>query len=150
MKTLIETIEKLESASNVTDSLLEKTNYVARKIERLCLKHGIKNLLEGKYSMRNYSSIRNYNSVSYEYNDLELKISDGFCNLGVSVNSRFVDSNRKVFFRNGEYSTGYGAPNRDDIKTFINDIPALFADIERQIDDTDNNAKLNKVFETLK
>jgi len=125
MKTL--NIAKIQSYKNITKSLIEKTNEVARFIEVTCSQNGIKSLLDGKYR------IRSYGSSSCDYDDLELSVGNAYSDDYVCMSTKYIDSSPTEYVRNGDYSATYLSPCSDDIKAFIDDIESIFADIERQV-----------------
>tara|TARA_R110000851_G_scaffold128668_1_gene261141 strand:+ start:301 stop:750 length:450 start_codon:yes stop_codon:yes gene_type:complete len=125
MKTL--NIAKIQSYKNITKSLIEKTNEIARFIEVTCAQNGIKSLLSGKYRLRSYKS------PSCDYDDLELFVGDNYNDNYLCMSTKYIDSSPVEYIRNGDYNATYLSPSKDDIKTFINDINDIFADIERQV-----------------
>jgi len=134
-------IEKIQNYKNITKALLEKTSTIAQFIENICDENGINTLLNGKYVMRSYSS------SSCQYTDLCLINDSSQHFTKVCISCDFVNSNNKECIRNGDLKAWYYSPTRDNIKEFIYDIPAIFADIESQM--SCDNDLLNNILNAI-
>lgn len=118
-------INLTEIDTSKSEAYLEKTKAVALFIEDTACELGVSKLMNGKYRIRSYQT-----SGGNSYDDLELDCTDEFNNTYVSLSTVEVSSGREQDCRNGDLRASYNRPTREDIDTFVNDIPELLAELE--------------------
>lgn len=128
---------KLDGAQRVTSALVGRTNALAKMVRDKMEELGVSVLMGGKYI---------YDSVSCnQYNDItsllmrvtvsngngwdECEYSSGTITVALDVDSVSPIREKRAFYPRELYSDTYRLPSRDDLMTFIADLPQLIEEL---------------------
>ena len=136
---------KIKSAKRVTEKLLQKTSKVATYICEQMETLGLAEIMDGKYIINEKVTSNGSQPL------FSLKVTDpiDLFEYSVRLDSIVVSSVRQSVFLNGEFKNVYYLPNRQDVLTFIHDIPAILAAIG-ECHEKDEFLLLDNLLEVIK
>lgn len=138
------TLEKIQKAKNITESLLSKVAFMAEFIANEMCELGLDSLANGKYEISERLALR--------HAEAHLQVETTGANnepLFVRLNSQEVSPIHEVKYLYGDFSAAYIVPNKSDIFTFLEDLPVLFDELSNYRDLISHEQLLGQLVETI-